>query len=763
MVRDADRPVALEQRVDGFLARGAGFNALLRPDGQLVALHRPFGLERDRRGRDTLPRRAPEQAGFTLRFLGARAGGNAEPESPLAPVSYVFGARKTTAQTFGRVVFRDVYDGIDLAYHGRKGRLQGDWLVAPGADPAQIRLELAGVETARLAARGDIAVTANGLAAGLTRPYAYQRRAGGRSQVPAAWKLVGRTLTFALGSYDRSLPLVIDPTLVGTVTAGGDDIDTLVDVDADASGNLVAVGATIESNFPRTGNGAFQPGGNLDGVVVSMSPSLQILQTIVLGGLGNDVFQRVEAGDPGEWIVSGWTTSSDFPVVHALDSTYGGGICGEDVCVDGLLLGFRNGALRFGTYFGGARDDQITSISLDRSARNGSGVLAFGGFSNSVEYVKSAGYDDFVGLIDYESLETLTPGSSYRLQVFGGPGNDAVYGVAARGDLVYAVGGGRSTAQLAPATALGWENSFIFYSRDAGKTWQERVYASPTPFSELDNVAIDADGSAYASFTGFFPGGDYGGCSFGTCLPVGFVKLDAAALAPGPIATLVPPPAHRYAVQDLDAKRAANGAIEALGAAIDSYDSFALSATPTGVGALIKPGPTVASSVELPEGTLAWGTAFAGDSMFVAGVALEDTFDGIRGEADGFVSKLNDLGLDTCACASVATTARVTRKTKRTVALTVDWTMSCTGGSGRCEGELAVEAPRGVRISRPTQRVHCGPGECTTTPQRGSFQVNATVTGNAKRVTFTVRKWCVSGETQTALAPARITVALPRR
>jgi hypothetical protein len=761
----AASPLALEERSNGFLVRGGGYDALLRPDAQLIALRRPLRLGRDAFGHPMLPRTAPGQAGFTLRFLGARPDAVAQTSSPLAPVRYVRRSGLEAARTFGNVVYRDLYAGIDLAYHGRKGRLQGDWLVAPGADPNRIRLRLGGIDEVTARADGALTLAVRGLRATLTRPIAYQMRVGTRTPVHAAWKVDDRTLGFALGPYDHSLPLMIDPTLAGTVTAGGDDVDTLVDVDTDATGNLVAVGATIESHFPRVGNGAFQPGGSLDGVVVTISPALQITGTVVIGGLRDDVFQRIEARDPGEWIVSGWSTSGDFPTPHGLDSTYGGGVCGEEACVDGILLGFRNGALRFATYVGGARDDQITSLALDRSARNGNGALVFGGFSNSVEFLRSAGYDEFVGMIDYEALENLTAGSSYRLERFGGIGNDSVNGVAVRGDLVYAVGGSRSTTQVTPGTALGYENAFILYSRDAGKTWQERVYTAQAPFSEFDTVHIDSDGSAYASFTGFFPGGAYGACTFGSCQPTGFVKLDASTFDPAGIAPLVPTPGagHRYTLQDVDVERSSSGAIQALGAAVDSFESFALSATPTGSAVVVRPGPTIASTTELPEGTLAWGSALAGDSLFVAGVATEEAFPGIRGEADGFVSKLGDLGLATCACASVSTAARAVHATPRAVTFTVDWTMRCAGGAGRCEGELAIEAPRGVTIAKPKQRVRCGPGECTTTPQRGSVRVTANVAGATGRVTFAVKKWCVNGTARKALPTSRITVALPHR
>ena len=760
----AARPLAIEKRSDGFLARGSGYDALLRPDAQLIALHRPLELEHDAFGRPSLPRTPPRQTGFTLRFLGARSHAAARASSPLAPVRYVRRHGAYAGRTFAHVVYRDVYDGIDLSYHGRRGRLQGDWLVASGADAAQIRLRLGGVDHVARRRDGALALSARGLHAVLTRPVAYQTRAATRTPVQAAWSLHGRTLAFSLGPYDHARPLVIDPTLAGTLTAGGDDVDTLVDVDADAAGNLVAVGATIESHFPRAGNGAFQPGGHLDGVVVTISPALQITGTVVLGGLEDDVFQRIEARDPGDWIVSGWTTSSDFPTAHAPDSTYGGGVCTGAPCLDGLLLAFRNGALRFATYVGGARDDQITSVAIDRSARNGNGLLVFGGFSNSLELVSAGGYDEFVGMIDYESLENLSVGSSYRLARFGGAGNDSVNGVAVRGDLVYAVGGSRSASQVTPGAALGWENSFILYSRDGGRTWQDRVYASPAPFSELDTVHIDADGSAYASFTGFFPGGTYGACAFGSCQPPGFVKLDAATFAPAGIAPLIPPPGagHRYTVQDVDVERAPSGAVEALGAAVDSFDSFAASATPTGTAVVVRPGPAIASTTDLPQGTLAWGSAFDGDSLFVSGVATEDAFPGIRGEADGFVSKLGDLGLATCTCASLATSVHAVHATRHAVTFTLDWTMRCTGGAGRCEAELAVEAPRGVTIAKPKQRVHCGPGECTAAPQHGSVQVTANARTATGRVTLVVRKWCLIGATRKALPPSRVTVALAR-
>jgi hypothetical protein len=45
---------------------------------------------------------------------------------------------------YSAVRFRSLYNGIDLVYHGARGRLEYDFEVAPGADAGQIALEVEG-------------------------------------------------------------------------------------------------------------------------------------------------------------------------------------------------------------------------------------------------------------------------------------------------------------------------------------------------------------------------------------------------------------------------------------------------------------------------------------------------------------------------------------------------------------------------------------------------------------------------------------------
>jgi len=46
----------------------------------------------------------------------------------------------TTAATYGKVNYRQIYHGIDLVYYGTQRQLEYDFVVAPGADPRQIAL-----------------------------------------------------------------------------------------------------------------------------------------------------------------------------------------------------------------------------------------------------------------------------------------------------------------------------------------------------------------------------------------------------------------------------------------------------------------------------------------------------------------------------------------------------------------------------------------------------------------------------------------------
>jgi hypothetical protein len=176
--------------------------------------------------------------------------------------------------TYRSVRLSGVYPGVDMVYYlaNAKGRrrdtVEFDFVVSPGADPRQIRMEIRGTNRLRLVA-GDIVATVGTADIVLKRPMAYQVANGRRVPVGAAFTQARTAagtpqIAFRLSSYDASLPLVIDPRiewatyLGGSTGAYGDNSDDLQAVATDATGAVYVVGLTNSIDFPTT-SGSWTP------------------------------------------------------------------------------------------------------------------------------------------------------------------------------------------------------------------------------------------------------------------------------------------------------------------------------------------------------------------------------------------------------------------------------------------------------------------------------------------------------------------------
>lgn len=200
--------------------------------------------------------RGPE---VSVRLPGARAAVMAQAGAPLgATLTTIF--RRPEGNTYaymGRVVFPQVYPGVDVVYRDADGKLELDFVVAPHASPARIELAAEEGTRIRLEARSGDAVLNHGATEyRLHAPVAYQEIGAQRVPVPASFRLHGKTLQFELGAYDPARPLVIDP-LVNTYSAlfgsvGDAYYDEVRALTSDADGNIYFAGRT---NFDRRSPG----------------------------------------------------------------------------------------------------------------------------------------------------------------------------------------------------------------------------------------------------------------------------------------------------------------------------------------------------------------------------------------------------------------------------------------------------------------------------------------------------------------------------
>ena len=222
--------------------------------------------------------------------------------------------------TYSRVHYSGVYDGIDLVFYANERRLEYDFGVAPGADPREIRLRFEGTENLELSFDGALILHTAAGEVKHERPIAYQESNGSRREVAVAFKhLDAETIGFEVGSYDPSQTLVIDPILVYSTYVGGSNNDSARGIVADAAGNLFITGDSFSSDFLRDASST-----NSDVFVGKLSTNGLLLTYTFFGGGKNDFATGLTVDASGNIYLSGDTQSPDFPIFNSVGSALSG-------------------------------------------------------------------------------------------------------------------------------------------------------------------------------------------------------------------------------------------------------------------------------------------------------------------------------------------------------------------------------------------------------------------------------------------------------
>ena len=273
---------------------------------------------------------------------------------------------RTNLSNYTKVEYRDVYPGVDLVYYGNQQQLEYDFVVRPGADPARIRMDIAGADEMRVDANGGLVVQTTGGEVRWNKPLIYQNIDGKRHEVNGRYALRrGHEVGFELAAHDKSRSLVIDPTLSYSTYLGGGSDDLGEGIAVDNAGNAYVTGSTSSTNFP-TSVGAFQTTilGGSAAFVTKLNPTgTSLIYSTYLGGSRYDTGYGVAVDASGNAYVTGLTSSTNFPTtVGAFQTTTGGG---GDAFV--AKLNPTGAALIYSTYLGGSTTDYGTRIAVDAS------------------------------------------------------------------------------------------------------------------------------------------------------------------------------------------------------------------------------------------------------------------------------------------------------------------------------------------------------------------------------------------------------------
>jgi hypothetical protein len=292
-----------------------------------------------------------------------------------------FGGRDSShwvrgVETYSRLRYRQVYPGVDLVFYGNHGKLEYDFVVAPGADPAQIRIRADGA--AHVTKAGDLEL-GEGLEAAVHRPALYQNTSRGKNKIDGRFVARANDIGFDCGTYDRKKILVIDPTvnLLYATYLGGVHDDQAYAMTVDAQRNAYILGESPSQDFPVSANAyqSIRSDMGTDIVVTKMSPSGVLLYSTFIGvgsgvGSGQDHPSAIAVDQQGNaWImgsISGANASGLAVTANAYQSTFQsqGPSAGSPESVYFSELSGDGSALLYSSFFSGTGGTTITGANL---------------------------------------------------------------------------------------------------------------------------------------------------------------------------------------------------------------------------------------------------------------------------------------------------------------------------------------------------------------------------------------------------------------
>jgi hypothetical protein len=262
---------------------------------------------------------------------------------------------RTGIRTYADVSYAGVYDGVDVRYHGRRGMLEYDFIVAPHANPGAIGLRFRGADSLRLTHNGDLVATVGKAIVRQHKPVSYQLVDGKRVDVPSRFVLEGGQVRFELGRYDRSRRLVIDPSLAFRDYIGGSGVDSAARIAIDGAGNMYLTGTTSSTMSAATTNGVKSSG--RDAYVLKLAPSGERQWITYLGNTGADLGVDIALDGSNLPYVTGITKSPGLSVTSG--RPYGGG--DTDAFVAALNS---NGSVRWSDLYASPDSDTASQIAV---------------------------------------------------------------------------------------------------------------------------------------------------------------------------------------------------------------------------------------------------------------------------------------------------------------------------------------------------------------------------------------------------------------
>ncbi|MFI5220708.1 MAG: PKD domain-containing protein [Bacteroidia bacterium] len=292
------------------------------------------------------------------------------------PINYYIntshGEGITGIKQFEKVVYNNVWNGIDIEFILSDNKPKYNIIVHRGAKVSDIQLKISGADGIS-ENNGQLILSNTIHDITETIPASYFLRNGTQIPVTSSFnklndQVYGITLAETMSSTDE---LVIDPvpnlnwcTYYGGNYAGFANVDETYSICSDGAGNTVVTGYTNSTFGNLASSGAYQSayaGGADDAFIAKFNSSGQRLWSTYYGGGGDDQAYGIVMDPSGNCYITGSTTSSSgLSTTGSLyQPNYGG-------AGDAFLVKFSStGTLVWATYFGGGGAESAYGIAID--------------------------------------------------------------------------------------------------------------------------------------------------------------------------------------------------------------------------------------------------------------------------------------------------------------------------------------------------------------------------------------------------------------
>ena len=492
------------------------------------------GLDSHMRGNDTEPD-SVEQLVLTAKFVGANPNPEVVAEGLIDyKCNYFLGNDPakwhTDVPNFEAITLKDIYPNIDLRYSGDgNGQAAYEFVTAPGADIAQIKVEYEGAEETSTDADGRLILKTKwgDVLAAIKMP---------TNDILSGEVSFSKLSEMAIGfETDRSTQRALGTlsvVLSYSTYLGGGNWDYGSGIAVDSSGNAYVAGQTVSSDFP-TLNPYQTYQGPGDAFVTKLSNSgNSLIYSTYLGGGDYDIGHGIAVDGSGNAYVTGATASSNFPTLNPYQ-THQGPTGYWDVFVTKLSS---SGSLIYSTYLGGGSSDWGQSIAVD-----GSGNAYVTGYTTSSNFPTLNAYQStFQGVYDVFVTKLSSYGNSLIYSTYlGGSGEDDGFGIAVDGSgYAYLTGitGSFDFPTLNPFQTYqddpsGWADAFVTKLSSLGSSLIYSTYLGGLGLDHGFGIAVDGSGNAFVTgctYSSDFPtenaydtsynGGTYYGDAFVTKL-----------------------------------------------------------------------------------------------------------------------------------------------------------------------------------------------------------------------------------------------------